>query len=285
MIHKNRLLFVALAILIIVGVMGAWLSFITHATTSAALEAEVGTKVGVTTVADSSASSGGAVRFAAPLKGTVKLMPLGDSITWGVGSPTGSGGYRVKLWQDLVQTDHDNIDFVGSRSGGPDTLGDKDNEGHPSWCLAGTCGTYDTLQNNIVSWLTTYQPDIILLHIGTNDINGYGATGATMATRLDTFLSTVYATTPKVHVVVAQLIPLLYPGFPTRQQAISDYNAAMPGIAAKYQSEGHDVRVVNMFNILDTSTDYYDTVHPNQQGYDKMADAWYPVVKNIYDGL
>src|SRR5947209_18768574 len=91
--------------------------------------------------------------------GGVKVMPLGDSITYGTGDP---GGYRIGLWQRLVAGGY-KVDFVGSQSNGPASLGDHDHEGHPGWRI-------DQLDANIVGWLNTYQPHTVLLHIGTNDI-------------------------------------------------------------------------------------------------------------------
>src|SRR5690349_12202154 len=56
--------------------------------------------------------------------GGVRVMPLGDSITDGV--PAG-GGYRVGLWQRVTAGGYQ-VDFVGSQSNGPATLGDHDHE-------------------------------------------------------------------------------------------------------------------------------------------------------------
>src|SRR6516225_10145948 len=47
----------------------------------------------------------------------IKIMPLGDSITYGQGSSTG-GGYRLQLWNDLRVLGFP-IDFVGSLQTGP----------------------------------------------------------------------------------------------------------------------------------------------------------------------
>src|SRR5690242_20766591 len=47
----------------------------------------------------------------------ITIMPLGDSITYGVGSSTG-GGYRFQLWNDLRERGW-RVDFVGSVQSGP----------------------------------------------------------------------------------------------------------------------------------------------------------------------
>src|SRR5579859_901846 len=90
----------------------------------------------------------------------VPIMPLGDSITAGVGSMNGSG-YRAALWYDYQAAGY-RVDFVGSGHNGPQDF-PQQHEGHPGWRI-------DQLSAHIVGWLATYQPHIILLQIGTNDI-------------------------------------------------------------------------------------------------------------------
>lgn len=207
----------------------------------------------------------------------VKVMPLGDSLTDGY---VVSGGYRTQLWQKLVSTDNDNIDFVGSSSAGPGTLGDKDNEGHTGWCIDGSCygDTTKNLMSHIDGWLASSQPNVILLHIGTNDIGG-GATGATTSARLDKLLGKIFVDQPNVKVVVAKIIAMN----DTEQDASRRaYNDSIPTLVSKYQGQGHNIQILDMSTLLSYPADYTDTWHPNQQGYNKMANAWYPVVTNLY---
>ena len=220
---------------------------------------------------------------------TIRVMPLGDSITDGYVVP---GGYRTQLWTRGVQTDGDAIDFVGSLASGPATLGDQDNEGHVSWCLDGLpCGTANDLVASIDIWLAAAQPNIILLHGGTNDISR-GFTGAQTATHLDTLLGKIYTDEPGVDVIVAKIIPMGVTG--TKLQAWNDYQAAIPGVVSKYSLLGDDIQMVDMSTLLTLNTaDYYqssptagyDPLHPSQQGYDKMADAWYPALTASYEAM
>jgi len=60
----------------------------------------------------------------------IRLLPLGDSITYGFDA---AGGYRAPLCQ-LLTNAGDNIDFVGTQNGnGVAGLPDGDHEGHPGW--------------------------------------------------------------------------------------------------------------------------------------------------------
>ena len=72
---------------------------------------------------------GAALPASAASPASLRLMPLGDSITWGVGSSTGNS-YRSALWNELASEGHA-LDFVGSQRNG--TMSDPDNEGHSGW--------------------------------------------------------------------------------------------------------------------------------------------------------
>jgi len=60
----------------------------------------------------------------------VKVMPIGDSITYGVGGSS-PGGYRTSLWNQLSSAGFE-VDFVGSKQDDPAGAGDPDHEGNPS---------------------------------------------------------------------------------------------------------------------------------------------------------
>jgi hypothetical protein len=62
--------------------------------------------------------------------GTIRIMPLGNSITYGY---PGDEGYRKDLYLDLVDAGYD-VDFVGSLSDGVGF--DSDHEGHIGWYTA-----------------------------------------------------------------------------------------------------------------------------------------------------
>ena len=204
----------------------------------------------------------------------IRYMPLGDSIT--AGYPE-RGGYRTLLWQLLVQQDGDRIDFVGSQSSGPPELGDKDNEGHGGWCIDGPCDGPDrAVVPRIEGWITQYQPDIVSIHLGTNDLKR-GADGAETARRLDALLGRIYAAKPDVYVIVMQIVP-------ARTEVAQDavYAAAIPAIAARYQAQGRRLAVLDLTRLLTLPVNYSDGTHPTQFGYDLMAYALYPAVSKAY---
>ena len=208
-------------------------------------------------------------------------MPFGDSITDGQGI---DGGYRTLLWQKLVRDEGARIDFVGSLSGGPSSLGDPDYEGHSGWCIDGDCyggAGSQTLFKQTDSWLAAARPDVILLHAGTNDL-GSGASAATASARLDAELAKIYANLPDVKLVLAKNISMNASG--GLLTAYNGYIASMDDLATKYRNQGRTITVVDMSTLLTYPADYKpgDYWHPNQQGYDKMANAWYPAVSEYY---
>jgi lysophospholipase L1-like esterase len=198
--------------------------------------------------------------------GGVRVMPLGDSITDGFNVP---GGYRINLWQRLAAGGY-TVDFVGSGSNGPDTLGDHDHEGHSGWRI-------DQLDANIVGWLQTYTPRTILLHIGTNDMNqNHDVPGA--PGRLSALIDKIRATAPAVELFVAQITP---ESDPTLESRVVAFNAALPDIVAQ---KGPMTHLVDMHSAI-TTADLADGVHPNATGYDKMGDVWYAALQSVPGSL
>jgi lysophospholipase L1-like esterase len=197
--------------------------------------------------------------------GGVRVMPLGDSITDGLTVP---GGYRIGLWQRLTASRY-TVDFVGSLSNGPANLGDHDHEGHSGWRI-------DQIDANIVSWLQTYPPHTVLLHIGTNDIL-QNLNVSTAPTRLSTLIDHITSTAPTAEVFVAQIIPL---GNATQETAVRTFNAAIPGIVQSKVNAGKHVHLVDLHSAL-TAADLADGVHPNATGYDKMAATWYSALQSV----
>lgn len=198
---------------------------------------------------------------AAESNGGVRVMPLGDSITDGFTVP---GGYRIGLWQKFVAGGF-TVDLVGSLSNGPAELGDHDHEGHSGWRI-------DQIDANIVTWLRTFTPHTVLLHIGTNDMiqNPSGAPA-----RLGTLLDHITATAPDAEVFVATIIPLA-----GADATVRTFNAAIPDLVRTRVAAGRHLHLVDMFSAL-TTADLADGVHPNAGGYAKMATVWFNALQSV----
>jgi lysophospholipase L1-like esterase len=185
----------------------------------------------------------------------LRVLSLGDSITWGEGSSTGSG-FRGDLWSSLTGAGY-GLDFVGGESSG--TLPDPDNEGHRAWRI-------DQIAGIATERLTTYRPNVVTLHLGTNDVlQGYQFPSA--PARLGSLIDQILAAAPDTTVLVASIVPAANPGI---QSQIADYNRQLPGLVQARRDAGKHVAFVDMSSVSTADLDG-DGVHPNDNGYRKMA--------------
>jgi len=192
----------------------------------------------------------------------IRVMPLGDSITDGLNLP---GAYRTSLWQRLAGARY-TIDFVGSRFNGPPQLGDHNHEGHSGWRI-------DEIDAHVVTWLRANTPHVVLLHIGTNDLDqNYRVSEA--PARLSTLVDHILANAPGVELFVARITPETDPALEARVKA---YNTALP---AALRDKGPHVHLVDMHSAL-TTADLGDGVHPTAAGYAKMAAVWYSALQSV----
>ncbi|MFE7130955.1 GDSL-type esterase/lipase family protein [Streptomyces sp. NPDC057638] len=184
------------------------------------------------------------------------VMPLGDSITLGVGSGARTG-YRPALAQMLAQ-DAPDVRFVGSMQDADGTR----HEGHSGWRI-------DQISANIDRWMADAKPNLVLLHIGTNDMNRNHEV-ATAPQRLAGLIDQIHASSPQTAIVVASLVPA---ADRTVQSRVDAYNRAIPGIVAERAQRGSRITQVSMGTL--TVADLDDNLHPNDSGYRKMAASFH----------
>lgn len=248
------------------------------------------------------------------INGAVRIMPLGDSITQGVwyddtlsqcndGSPDYLGNcpasgvrvsYRQKLYNDLEALSANyTVNMVGSLSNGSVAgLTQPNHEGHPAYTAA-------QIASGVNTYLGNNPPDIILLHIGTNNFYSTGITQNTadVNTLLDsisTWAQGYYGVLPAgeypITVYVARIIQTVQGQTGSILNSdITTFNNDVAGIAGNRT----DVRVIivnqqtgaTLTYTVDTSStclttgvcsagDMASVLHPNPSGYTKMADMW-----------
>ena len=196
----------------------------------------------------------------------LKVMPLGDSITMGIGSQTFSS-YRIDL-QNRLRAAGLNVDSVGSQRNGSPATADLDHEGHSGWTVAKIAARAD-------GWLATYQPDAVLLQVGTNDLRtDAGAAGATA--RLSALISRITTDRPTAEVFVAEITGTR--NNPRQQARTNAYNEAVPGIVA---GKGTKVHLVDQSTVR--GLDIRDARHPNDFGFAKMSWNWYQAIMKVYN--
>jgi lysophospholipase L1-like esterase len=204
----------------------------------------------------------------------VRIMPLGDSITQSV-SPHNS--YRYYLWH-LLLNQHFGVDFVGSLHGvgdGPPANPDfdMDHEGHAGFRA-------DEIAANIQMWATQAAPDIVLLHIGTNDLCQRQSVASTV-NDIGNIIDILRTVNPRIQILLAQLIG----------QASSDdcgipaLNAQLPGLAANKTQPESPIVLVDQFTGFDPTTMTFDGEHPNDLGDSHMADRWFETLAPTLDAF
>jgi hypothetical protein len=217
----------------------------------------------------------------------LKIMPLGDSNTSG---PTWARGtYRLQIWRNFG-SDINRIEFVGSTGYPlPAELGSKRHEGHSGFTIAAAPIGYGNITDNIATWLgPTMNPDIILMMIGTNDIN-YQYRVDEAPARLDHLISLISdlgtGLKPNAYLVVASLPPINdannnFRSTPTDYSAnarVNAFNATLPGIVDQHRARGEHVYFADV-NAALTIADIADGLHLTAAGYDKIGDAFYNTI-------
>lgn len=197
---------------------------------------------------------------------STRILPLGNSITDNGG---GDYSYRRFLWHMLRDSGYV-VDFVGTLSDGweGDSVTydyDTDHEGWSGWT------THDVLQS-IESWLGQYTPDVVLLHLGTND---YSYSADSSKTYLRRIIEALRADNPSVVVLLAQIIPL------AGWDYVDSINVRVAELAQEEHTAQSPVVLVDHNSGFDTDVDTDDGCHPNESGARKMAGVWFDTLVTV----
>jgi len=215
--------------------------------------------------------------------GTLKLLPIGDSMTAGDELTPGSfRSYRGTLY-NLMKPHILNLDFVGVNSVLPAVGGDPD---HAGWGGA-QLGPNSSNSNNISDRLDTVlaavgSPDVIVLAMGWNSI--YQEANLAGQKYRD-LVNKIKTARPNSLIVVATVNPQKGE---TEQQTGSyswmngyrDLNQVARELAA--QSSTDKIILADLANAGYVSSDYWDGIHLFQSGADKSAQVIYKALADYY---
>ncbi|KAF1844953.1 carbohydrate esterase family 3 protein [Cucurbitaria berberidis CBS 394.84] len=205
---------------------------------------------------------------------TVKIMALGDSIT---GSP---GCWRAYLWQKLQQAGIKNTDFVGTLAGqGCGFPYDGENEGHGGFLAVNIAN-----QNQLPGWLSSTKPDIVIMHLGTNDVWN-NRPPAQITTAFSKLVDQMRASKASMKILVAKIIPMKPSNCAECGARVVALNSAIGTWAAAKNTSSSTITVVDAWTGFDTVSMTGDGVHPNDAGNRKLADTWFQPLASAIRGL
>jgi lysophospholipase L1-like esterase len=138
--------------------------------------------------------------------------------------------------------------------------------------------------DNISQWMQTYNPNVVLLMVGINDIYG-GSTGhpTGLEGRLNSIVNIVTTLNPATHVIVGQITPYSF-----YTDSIVQYNSYIKNtLVPTYANQHKLVTTVDQYsNILtngqiDPSLFCNGINHPSPVGYDRMAQTWFEGIQAV----
>ncbi|KKZ66425.1 hypothetical protein EMCG_07853 [[Emmonsia] crescens] len=188
----------------------------------------------------------------------LRILPLGDSITYGQGSSDGNG-YRLPLYNLL--SGRNKVEYIGREKRG--SMSNNQHEGHKGFPIGpvGNTGKPNYSQH----------PNIILLLAGTNDvvfkINLKDAPNV-----LGRVVDDIVTGCPDAVVLVATLTPMLDTNREARKVV---FNAALPAVMEQRTKAGKHVLLIDLERVTTQHINTTDGIHPVDQGYKLIADAWY----------
>lgn len=219
----------------------------------------------------------------------VNIMPIGDSITFGLGE---DGGYRKYLDYALKSKDIA-FDMVGPEGKNSDSFTYNGQHCEYDGNHAGYSGFTIKQQYPIPSWgengllerlkskdaIKKAQPDIVLLIIGTNDMTANRNLND-CEKDLHSLIDYIRADMPEDGVIFMGSIPEFteYGGNPQR---VGNYNATVQKVAESYDEH---VRFADVHGSLDGMADISgDKLHPSGAGYEKMGKFWAEVIESYLE--
>lgn len=208
-----------------------------------------------------------------------KIMPMGDSITDGAHDASGYGGYRYDLEQDLLSGGY-NFQFVGSQTDGSSSLRaiDQHHEGYSGYTVepfGGRTSLYNSanLSGSPISHITTYNPDVLLPLIGTNNID-LQQPPADALSQYSGLLTEAFALKPGITVVVGG-IPHnnFHSGDASYDANVGIFNTQLQTLVNTFKAKGDNIVFTNATET--PIAELADGWHPNPTGYTDMAAGWY----------
>ncbi|KAF5009941.1 hypothetical protein FDECE_3883 [Fusarium decemcellulare] len=193
----------------------------------------------------------------------LRVMALGASIVFGVGSSDGNG-FR-KLLRDQLRFSGYKVDMVGTKNGG--TMKDNDVEATSGFIVK---------QIHDASKLSyKYKPNLVVINAGTNDIVG-GIDPAGQPQRLKSMLLDLWSNiSPETVIIVSTILPVDKPAAEALRGGV---NNGYRDVVSDLYKEGKPIYLADLDGFM-TLSDLGDGTHPTDFGFRKMAGAFWSAIQ------
>lgn len=198
-------------------------------------------------------------RQAAPVP--LRIMAVGASVTFGTGSSTGNS-YRKDL-RDMLVAAGSTVNFVGEKQNGNFT--NRQVEATGGFVIS-------QIANATKAAAPKFMPNLVLLDAGTNNCNN-GGTVPDAGANVTAIINDIYTQSPNSTVI---LTSILANKVAAQDACRVDINTQYTALAAQMKAQGAKFVMVDMRSSdAPTTADLADTRHPNDAGYQKMANVWF----------
>ncbi|WP_406684591.1 SGNH/GDSL hydrolase family protein [Seonamhaeicola sp. MEBiC1930] len=194
-------------------------------------------------------------------------MFLGDSITHGE-----PHSYRYDLWKYMINAGWD-VDFLGTVKDINEYATykgqnfDLNHEGHPGW-------TASQIDSNIEEWLEVYTPDIVLYHIGTNDM--WKSEINNSIEEISETIEKLRLSNPNVQIYLSKIIPIYKEN---KVVKVNIFNSKISALAERLSTRTSPVILVDHYSGFTENDLTGDKVHPSKSGAKKMAFNWAKILE------
>ena len=212
---------------------------------------------------------------------TTRIMLLGDSITSGFVGSDPLGGFRDDLYYSLISVGGV-FDFVGTLNDGVGF--DADHEGH-----GGYYGRVYIINSEIDSYLVATDPQMVLIHLGTNNINsGDIPLSDTMIQFNELLEDHIFTFNPNMTVFLSGIIPRT----DDKDSVTTELNSLLFDLVQQERGIGRDIKYVDHNSAFKANANWQadymiDNIHPNNAGYAVMAGVYFDSLasEDIYDSV
>ncbi len=206
--------------------------------------------------------------------GTLKIMALGDSITHGVLLDNATS-YR-ETFINLLDANTCDYEMVGSQTGnfGHNTF-QSPHEGYNGHTADQILNGFSDIAGNnegISVTMNRYQPEAVLLHVGTNDIRLNQNIAETIG-EIDQIISVILSSPSEPQILIANLVP--WYSVERIEQGVQELGTQIEQYVS--QLSNPDVTLVDVRTGYRPDMMLSDRAHPNDTGEDHIARAFYQV--------